>query len=228
MDAQDIEAKLNQFSPSDVREAFHGIDKHPLRGLETSERGFTGPVDAGNSKPGVRIVAALGKVFVRVTVAEGGAAAFTEYEMTPASFQGLAAALLSRLGAGVITACLLFALVTAGCAERERLQPQEAAAPPAAVTQNPTTSIRQDLVMADMLTRTFQIRLKGRPEFGTAFIADVKGRQYLITADHVLSGSTGSFAIEVARNGGWGKRQPRLSERRSQRPMLPSLLWTDC
>jgi len=99
MNPQDIEAKLNQFTPSHVREAFLDIAEHPLRGPETSERGCTGPVDAATAKPGVRIVSALGKVFVRVTVAEGGAAGFTEYEMTPASFQGLTSALLSVLGA---------------------------------------------------------------------------------------------------------------------------------
>ena len=97
MNPQDIEAKLNQFRPCDVREAFLDIAEHPLRGPETSERGCTGTVNAATAKPGARIVAALGKVFVRVTVLEGGAAAFTEYEMTPTSFQGLAAALLAKL-----------------------------------------------------------------------------------------------------------------------------------
>lgn len=119
-------------------------------------------------------------------------------------------ALLSR-------ACVFLALVTTECAEREQPQPQEASAPSNPAPSAAANAGPQNLVLSDMLSRTFFIRVKGQPEAGTAFIADAKGRQYLITAAHVVSGSTGSFPIEIVRRGAWapatatlvGTAQPR-------------------
>ena len=98
MNTQEIEAKLNEFTPDDVRLALDRIQEHPLRGPETSERGTTGSIDAATAKPGVRIVAMLGRVYFRITEVGGGCASFTELDMSPASFEGLTAALFSRLG----------------------------------------------------------------------------------------------------------------------------------
>lgn len=56
-------------------------------------------------------------------------------------------------------------------------------------------------VTANVLTRIFQIRFGSN--LGTCFTFDVGGRQYLITARHVVAGIKSEDKIEIMRDGQW-------------------------
>lgn len=63
-------------------------------------------------------------------------------------------------------------------------------------------------VFGDMLTRTFKIRLTGSNGVGTGFGLGDGGRQYLVTAAHVLTGFSG--VLEVERYNTWVPHAGRL------------------
>jgi hypothetical protein len=96
MSIESIENALNEHSPMHVWENLHNIHRHPLRGPETSTRGSVGKADPSNA--GIKIATFGDTVFFRVTVADRGGAFFEELEMTRKSLDGLAAALMARLG----------------------------------------------------------------------------------------------------------------------------------
>src|SRR5664279_4106206 len=60
--------------------------------------------------------------------------------------------------------------------------------PPAPGAPKPPAPDRNRMVHSDILTRTFQIRPKGSKEFGTGFLIHLDGREYLVTAAHVVVG----------------------------------------
>jgi S1-C subfamily serine protease len=57
------------------------------------------------------------------------------------------------------------------------------------------------VVPSNILQRTFHISHNGAT--GTGFTIDVEGRQYLVTAKHVVDGLTSESSIGVMRNGTW-------------------------
>lgn len=58
------------------------------------------------------------------------------------------------------------------------------------------------MVPSNMLQRIFHIGHNG--SIGTGFTIDVDGRQYLVTARHVVEGLTSDSQISLLRNGAWG------------------------
>ena len=56
------------------------------------------------------------------------------------------------------------------------------------------------MVTSNVLQRTFHIRFGG--DTGTAFTIDVEGRQYLVTARHVVD-ATGPVTIDIRHGGTW-------------------------
>jgi S1-C subfamily serine protease len=64
---------------------------------------------------------------------------------------------------------------------------------------------------SDILRRTFKIRFGDQPDFGTGFTVEVDGRQYLITAAHVVAaGLAMGLPIEVEKGGDWQAMLPTL------------------
>lgn len=57
------------------------------------------------------------------------------------------------------------------------------------------------MVPSNILQRTFHI--KHNDSIGTGFTIDVEGRQYLVTARHVIEGLASGSQISVLRNGAW-------------------------
>lgn len=60
-------------------------------------------------------------------------------------------------------------------------------------------------VSSNVLQRTFQLRFGN--EIGTCFTLDIAGRQYLITARHVVAGINKEAVVEILNDGQW-KRIP--------------------
>lgn len=57
------------------------------------------------------------------------------------------------------------------------------------------------MIPINILQRTFHISYNGAT--GTGFTIDVEGRQYLVTAKHVVNGLTPESSIDVMRDGAW-------------------------
>jgi len=57
------------------------------------------------------------------------------------------------------------------------------------------------MVTAEILKHTFKIRVQGSDAFGTGFLISKEGRQYLVSANHVLDGF--SAGLEIEQNGRW-------------------------
>lgn len=64
------------------------------------------------------------------------------------------------------------------------------------------------MITSNVIHRVFRIRWKNQE--GTAFAIDIDGRQYLITANHIVASVAGSDAIELFGNGVWTAFQVRL------------------
>ena len=64
------------------------------------------------------------------------------------------------------------------------------------------------MVPSNILQRVFNVKIG--TSSGTAFTIEVEGRQYLVTAKHVIAASPASTAIEVFRNNKWIKMPYRL------------------
>jgi S1-C subfamily serine protease len=59
------------------------------------------------------------------------------------------------------------------------------------------------LITANVIHRVF--RIKYGQQTGTAFSIDVDGRQYLVTAKHLVAQLLGKDHVEIFANGNWGK-----------------------
>jgi hypothetical protein len=94
-----LQAKLNAFEPGDVHAALDGIEQHPLRGPDVDTGTVaSGPLDFGSVQPGVLIYrATIGRVRIRITMANINGGSYDELEMSDASLRGLVAALLAKL-----------------------------------------------------------------------------------------------------------------------------------
>jgi Trypsin-like peptidase domain len=57
------------------------------------------------------------------------------------------------------------------------------------------------MIVANVIQRVFWIRYASAT--GTMFSIDVDGRQYLVTAQHVIEGAAGTFEIEMFHDGEW-------------------------
>lgn len=64
------------------------------------------------------------------------------------------------------------------------------------------------MITTNVYTRVFHIRY-GQGT-GTCFASDFEGRQYLVTAKHVIAGLTNNSNIELYHNGSWVTLQARL------------------
>ena len=69
-------------------------------------------------------------------------------------------------------------------------------------------STHAQLVSQDILTRVFQIRYSTNS--GSSFAVDVEGRQYLVTARHVVRGIQPKDRIEIERNNRWQPIEVRV------------------
>lgn len=64
------------------------------------------------------------------------------------------------------------------------------------------------MIIANFIHRTFRLRFQGL--VGTGFTVDVSGREYLVTARHVVSGLHGTDQVELYGNGQWRPSAVRL------------------
>lgn len=64
------------------------------------------------------------------------------------------------------------------------------------------------MVPAEVLQRTFQISYRGRN--GSAFALDVDGKQYMVTAKHLVEEVTGDDEIELKVEAGWRRLPAKL------------------
>jgi S1-C subfamily serine protease len=72
----------------------------------------------------------------------------------------------------------------------------------------PYTMDPRRLVHGDVYFRTFRIRPKGAESFGTGFLMQVDGREYLVTAAHVVAGF--KKTLQLWRLGGWSDADAKL------------------
>jgi hypothetical protein len=64
------------------------------------------------------------------------------------------------------------------------------------------------MITSNVIHRVFRIRFK--ESRGSAFAIDVDGRQYLVTAKHLVPSLTDSGELEIYSNGGWTRAACRL------------------
>lgn len=64
------------------------------------------------------------------------------------------------------------------------------------------------MITSNVYQRTFFIRFAGAT--GTAFTVDVDGRQYIVTAQHVIDGIEKARSIEIFRDGEWRALDVRI------------------
>lgn len=75
-------------------------------------------------------------------------------------------------------------------------------------------AIEGQTVPSNVLTRVFQLRYNGT--LATAFTLDIDGRQYLVTARHVVKGMPTESSIELRRESDWQKVSVKLVEVKPQ------------
>jgi len=58
-------------------------------------------------------------------------------------------------------------------------------------------------ITSNVLRRVLMLRLAGSESFGTGFTLEADGRQYLITAKHVVAGMKAEGTVEIRQGDGW-------------------------
>jgi len=107
----------------------------------------------------------------------------------------------------LILGTMCFALLT-GCTSTGHVSERKSDSPtdpskPVSQARLPRPMSNEPLITANVIHRVF--RIKYGQQGGSAFSIDVEGKQYLVTAKHVLAQLLGKNHIEIFANGNWNK-----------------------
>lgn len=65
------------------------------------------------------------------------------------------------------------------------------------------------MIVSNIIHRVFRVQFDGQQ--GTMFTIDVEGKQYLVTAKHILEKANAKFKVEIFHNGSWRELDVELT-----------------